>query len=114
QPGAGTTQGRSTRPRRSDAREGARGNRSETAEVVMNRIDALSLTGPDLFRPARTLDEVVEQSLQLGTDGIVVAPGRPPAYHLPPANDSLASACADRERVVRLARVDPNQGDAAC
>jgi predicted TIM-barrel fold metal-dependent hydrolase len=79
----------------------------------MNRIDALSLAGPDLFRSALTLDEVVEHSLELGTDGIVVAPGRPPAYHLPPANDSLASACADRERIVRLARVDPNQGDAA-
>src|SRR5690606_19173069 len=54
-----------------------------------------------------------ERSLTLGTDGVVVAPGRPPAYHLPPANDSLADACVDRGHVVRLARVDPNQGAAA-
>lgn len=79
----------------------------------MNRIDALSLVGPDLFRPGSSLAEVVDQSYELGTDGVVVAPGRPPQYHLPPANDWLADACAGSEHVVRLARVDPNQGRAA-
>lgn len=79
----------------------------------MNRIDALTVVGPDLFRDAPTIDETIHASATLGTDGLVVAPGRPLDYHLPPANDTLAITCRDRPNVARLARVDPNQGVAA-
>jgi predicted TIM-barrel fold metal-dependent hydrolase len=79
----------------------------------VNRIDALTVVGPDLFRDAPTIEQTVEASSALGTTGLVVAPGRPRDYHLPPANDALANACGDRPNIARLARIDPNQGVAA-
>jgi uncharacterized protein len=81
----------------------------------MSRIDALSIVGPDLFRDAPDLPETVSQAAALGTDGLVVAPGRPIDYHLPPANDALAahSESVGTSRIARLARVDPNQGSQA-
>lgn len=77
------------------------------------RIDALTIVGPNLFRPAPGLTETLAASAALGITGIVAAPGRPHAYALPPANDALAAAAGDNSSVARLARVDPNQGDDA-
>lgn len=77
------------------------------------KVDALTVVGPDLFRPTPDLNTTMEESLLLGIDRVVSAPGRPAGYHLPPANDSLAAAAGDRTDVVRLARVDPNQGSQA-
>ena len=77
------------------------------------RIDALTVVGPDLFRPTPDLDTTMEEARLCGIDRVVAAPGRPVGYHLAPANDALATAAADRTDVVRLARVDPNQGSQA-
>lgn len=77
------------------------------------RIDALCIAAPNLFRPALTLDELDDAKRRLNLDGVVVAPGRPPDYHLPPANDALAEVTQDRSDLARLVRVDPNQGDHA-
>lgn len=74
------------------------------------RIDALTIVGPDLFRPTPDLPETMNEALACGIDGIVAAPGRPTDYHLPPANDALAAVAEGRTDIVRLARVDPNQG----
>ena len=74
------------------------------------KIDALCIAGPNLFRPALQVTELDDAKRGLGLDGLVVAPGRPPDYHLPPANDALAEAMGKRSDLVRLARVDPNQG----
>lgn len=74
------------------------------------KIDALSIVGPNLFRPTPGLDETLAEASALGITGIVAAPGRPRAYALPPANDALAISARDNTSVARLARVDPNQG----
>ena len=73
------------------------------------KIDALSIVGPNLFRPAPGLDDTLAQAEALGIDRIAVAPGRPLAYALPPANDALAAAASGNSSVARLARVDPNR-----
>ena len=75
------------------------------------RIDALTVIGPDLFRPTPDLAQTIDESAACGIDGIIAAPGRPRDYHLAPANDALAAAAVDRHEIVaRLARIDPNQG----
>jgi uncharacterized protein len=78
-------------------------------------VDALAVVGPNLFRPGSArLDELVVTSRALGVDAVVVAPGRPSGYALPPANDALfAAASRWTGSVARLARVDPWQGEAA-
>lgn len=76
-------------------------------------IDALSFVGPSLFGPDQSPDAVVARMDEVGIDVTVVAPHRPPDYHLGPANAWLAEAVAESGgRLFGLARVDPNQSDA--
>jgi len=50
-----------------------------------------------------------------GADRAVVAPAKPPGYHLGPANDAVARAVADGgDRLIGVARVDPLLGADAC
>lgn len=76
-------------------------------------IDALSIAGPNLFLEAAALPALLTASAVNGVDGVVVAPGRPFDYALPPANDHLAQQARGLSQVARLGRVDPNQGAAA-
>jgi uncharacterized protein len=74
-------------------------------------IDALAVAAPNLFaRSSQDLTRLVRSGQDLGIDGHVVAPGRPPTYALPPANDALAEAAEGLPSVARLGRVDPHQG----
>lgn len=74
-------------------------------------VDALVVVGANRFRPGSTLAGAAEQAAQLGIDGLVAAPGRPPDYHLAPANDALADAAAAIDfPIARLGRVDPLDG----
>lgn len=74
------------------------------------RVDALTIAGPNLFKTAPSVAELVKTSTARGLDAIVVAPGRPRDYALGPANDGLADECAGFDHVARLGRVDPLQG----
>jgi predicted TIM-barrel fold metal-dependent hydrolase len=79
-------------------------------------VDALVMVGENLFGPTQSLQEALAGSAALGIDTVVVAPARPHAYALPPANDDVAAAAAVDEGSVgvwRLGRVDPRQGPAA-
>jgi predicted TIM-barrel fold metal-dependent hydrolase len=76
-------------------------------------IDGLVVTGPNLFADAALLPAALEQATANGIDGIVAAPGRPPDYSLPPANDRLAEECSGLRNVAHLGRVDPLQGQRA-
>jgi uncharacterized protein len=69
-------------------------------------IDALVYAGPSRFGGGRTLDELRTDARQLGLDGLVAAPARPPDQDLARASGELAHQCAstgDRP----LARLDP-------
>lgn len=74
-------------------------------------VDALALAAPNLFSPGSPdLQALVARGAALGIDAHVVAPGRPPSYALPAANDALAAAAEGMPSVARLGRVDPWQG----
>jgi predicted TIM-barrel fold metal-dependent hydrolase len=73
-------------------------------------IDALAIAGPNLFLTGPSLPELVAASSANGIDRLVVAPGRPFTYALPPANDQLAQEAEAWPDVARLGRVDPLQG----
>jgi predicted TIM-barrel fold metal-dependent hydrolase len=75
-------------------------------------VDALTIVGPNLFRPTPGLGELQAAARRNGIDGLIVAPARPFDYALPPANDALAAHAAGLPRIARLGRVDPNQGSA--
>lgn len=72
-------------------------------------VDALTIAGPSLFRRTPKFEELVKTALGNGIEGLVVAPGRPFDYALPPANDALAAQASGVAGVARLGRVDPNQ-----
>ncbi len=74
------------------------------------RVDALVVAGPNLFKSAPPIAEIVVSSSACGLGKVVVTPGRPHDYALPPANDRLAAECADLPQAARLGRVDPLQG----
>jgi predicted TIM-barrel fold metal-dependent hydrolase len=76
----------------------------------VTRIDALVLAGTSLFAATLPLRDVLSASLANGVDAVVVAPGRPRTYALPPANDRLAAESSGHGNVLRLCRVDPLQG----
>ena len=76
-------------------------------------VDALTIAGPSLFRGTPPIDELVEAAVRNGIEGLVVAPGRPIDYALPPANDALCGQVSQVAGVAQLGRVDPNQGQAA-
>ena len=79
-------------------------------------VDALSFVGPSLFgreQPPEPPEALVARMDEVGVDAAVVAPHRPPGYHLGPANAWLAEAvAASGGRLFGLARIDPNQKDA--
>lgn len=76
-------------------------------------IDALSFVGPSLFGSELPPEALVARMDEVGVDAAVVAPHRPPDYHLGPANAWLAeTVAASAGRLFGLARVDPNQKDA--
>jgi len=59
------------------------------------------------------VDALLRQMDELGIDRAAVCPAKPPDYHLPPANDLVASAVASHSnRLVFLCRADPNRSDA--
>ncbi|HEX2072160.1 MAG TPA: amidohydrolase family protein [Geodermatophilus sp.] len=77
-------------------------------------VDALAVAAPNLFMPGSgDVRHLVDAGRALGIEGHVVAPGRPPTYALPPANDRLAEAAEGLTSVARLGRVDPHQGSDA-
>ena len=73
-------------------------------------IDGLVIAGPNLFAPAVGLQAVLTEAAANGVDAVVVAPGRPHDYALPPANERLAAESQSLDNVTRLGRVDPLQG----
>lgn len=78
-------------------------------------VDSLVIAGPNLFVPGSPgIDALARSSAARGIDALVVAPGRPSGYALPPANDTLAEAARHTSgTITRLARVDPWQGQDA-
>jgi predicted TIM-barrel fold metal-dependent hydrolase len=77
------------------------------------RVDALAIAGPNLFKPAPAVHDLVNSSAARGLDKVIIVPGRPRDYRLPPANDRLATECRDEPKAAWLARVDPLQGSDA-
>jgi predicted TIM-barrel fold metal-dependent hydrolase len=77
-------------------------------------VDALVLLGENRFGRSLAPTEALELADREGVDTLVAAPARPLGYHLEPANEALAAACAASSgRLVLLGRVDPLGGDAA-
>ncbi|HWK21269.1 MAG TPA: amidohydrolase family protein [Microbacteriaceae bacterium] len=76
-------------------------------------IDALAIIGENLFGASLDLDSHLSTLEALGVGGAVVAPARGRDYRFDTANDRLAAAVEGRAEVRWLARVDPNQADAA-
>lgn len=77
-------------------------------------IDGLALVGESLFGAGQSVTRLRAAMAAARIDVSVVAAARPPAYHLPPANDAVAELQAtDPEHLVGLGRVDPNTEDAA-
>lgn len=77
-------------------------------------VDSLVFLGESLFGHAVSAADLLAWLDELEVDVAVVAPLRPPDYHLAPANERVAEAVrAHPGRLVGLGRVDPNLGDAA-
>ncbi len=77
-------------------------------------VDGLSFVGPSLFGKDQSVEMLLARMLASGVDVTVVAPNRPLDYDLGPANSWLAEAVAtSSDRLVGLARVDPNYRHAA-
>ncbi len=71
-------------------------------------VDALVIAGPNRFRAGQELGHIIAAAEAMGLEGLIAAPGRPPDYHLGPANDHLFEAArATSFPVARLGRVDP-------
>jgi predicted TIM-barrel fold metal-dependent hydrolase len=76
-------------------------------------IDSLVLLGENRFGPTLTLDSVLREADSLGIGRLVVAPARPVAYALEPANEALAERAQEEERISVVGRIDPWNGDRA-
>jgi predicted TIM-barrel fold metal-dependent hydrolase len=76
-------------------------------------IDGFTFVGESLFGRGQTPAELLSTMQAAGVERAVVCPLRPPGYHLGPANDLVAEVVAHQPRFVGLARVDPNEGQAA-
>jgi predicted TIM-barrel fold metal-dependent hydrolase len=76
-------------------------------------IDTLVVLGDNLFGPSLSVGGVLTEADRLDIDAVIAAPARGGDYALPLANDRLHRDAGGNPRVHRLARVDPNQGDAA-
>ena len=79
----------------------------------MPTIDSFVHLGQSLFGYGQTADELLAHMDAVGVDASVICPVRPHGYALGPANDLVADAAALQGRLIPLARVDPNLGDAA-
>jgi predicted TIM-barrel fold metal-dependent hydrolase len=77
-------------------------------------IDGLAIVGESLFGVGQNAAQLRTAMAAVRIDVSVLAAARPPAYHLPPANDVVAELQAtDPEHVLGVGRVDPNTEDAA-
>lgn len=77
-------------------------------------IDAHVYLGESLYGGGLEADELIARIEAAGVSRAIAVPARPKGYHLGPANDAAAAAQRDYPQHLRcLARVDPNQGDAA-
>lgn len=76
-------------------------------------IDAFTFLGESLLGYAQSADELLARMDSVEVDQAIVCPVKPRGYHLEAANDFVADAVARQPRFVGLARVDPNQGEAA-
>jgi predicted TIM-barrel fold metal-dependent hydrolase len=81
--------------------------------VTLPTIDVFTLLGESLFGYSQSADELLARLDSVDVEQAVVCPVKPPGYHLAPANDLVAEAAAREPRFIGLARVDPNQGEAA-
>ena len=81
--------------------------------VALPTLDAFAFLGESLLGYSQTAAELLARLDLAEVQQAVVCPVKPRGYHLGPANDLVAEACARQPRFVGLARVDPNQGDAA-
>jgi uncharacterized protein len=77
-------------------------------------IDGLAFVGPSLFGAGQSQDQLLARMASVGVDRTVTVPARPPEYDLAPANESVAAfQAAHPDRIVGLARIDPNRSQAA-
>jgi len=77
-------------------------------------VDALTFVGESIFGRSSTVPGLLAALDAAGVVRAVVAPHKPPGYHLAAANDAVAAAvAAGGGRLTGLARVDPLQGAAA-
>ncbi len=77
-------------------------------------IDSLTFLGDSLFGYSATVDELLAALDAAAIDRAVVCPARPVGYFLGPANEYVGDAVREHpERLIGLARVDPNRGEAA-
>ncbi len=77
-------------------------------------VDAQVYLGQCLFGYGQSQAEILASMDRLEIDRAVLAPVRPPEYHLGPANDLVGKSVQEHpERFWGLCRVDPWQGDAA-
>jgi predicted TIM-barrel fold metal-dependent hydrolase len=76
-------------------------------------VDLYTFVGDSLHGHGQTATELLARMDAAGVDQSVICPTKPPAYHLGPANDTVAAAARTNPRLVPFARVDPHQGSAA-
>ncbi len=77
-------------------------------------IDAHAHVGTSLFGVGQSVEDLLASMADNGIAGSIVAPLKPPGYHLGPENDRIAAAVrAHPDRLAGFARVDPWQGEAA-
>jgi uncharacterized protein len=78
-------------------------------------VDSLAYVGDSIFGGSTDAAAVLAALDASGVDRAVVAPAKPPGYHLGPANDAVARAVAGGGgRLTGIARVDPLLGADAC
>jgi predicted TIM-barrel fold metal-dependent hydrolase len=89
---------------------GASGGRDWSGPLI----DAHTHVGASLFGVGQSVDDLLASMADNGIAQAVVAPLKPPGYHLGPENDRIAAAVrAHPDRLVGFARVDPWQGESA-
>jgi uncharacterized protein len=76
-------------------------------------IDVFTFVGHSLFGYTQSADELLARLDAADVQRAVVCPVKPRGYHLPAANDLVAEAAAHDDRLIPLARVDPNLEDDA-
>ena len=77
-------------------------------------IDAHAHVGTSLFGVGQSVEDLLASMADNGIALSIVAPLKPPGYHLGPENDRIAAAVrAHPDRLAGFARVDPWQGEAA-